>query len=66
MGNSKSLTDLSDSKEFVFGLTIRYLDGLSQEPRNDESTFCMSTAKPAAKGKTSLYPCDVHFAPFPK
>ncbi len=64
MGRSKSLTNLSDSKEYVFGLTMRYLDGLSPESRNDESTFCMSTAKPNAKGKTSLYPCDVHFSGF--
>ena len=64
MGRSNSLTSLGDSKEYVFGVTIRYLDGLSAEPRNDQSTFCMSTAKPNAKGKTSLYPCDVHFSGF--
>jgi hypothetical protein len=64
MGHSKSLTNLSDSKELVFGLTIRYLDGLSPESRSDESTFCMSTAKSEAKGKASLYPCDVHFSGF--
>lgn len=64
MGRSKSLTSLGDSKELVFGLTIRYLDGLSPESRTDESTFCMSTAKSAAKGKASLYPCDVHFSGF--
>jgi hypothetical protein len=64
MGRSNSLTNLSDSKEYVFGMTIKYLDGLSAEPRSDESTFCMPIVRPDAKGKASLYPCDVHFSGF--
>jgi hypothetical protein len=62
MTNSQHMTYISDTKEFAFGLQIRYLDGVNLETRTDESTFCMSMEKPKLKGMISLYPCDVHFS----
>jgi hypothetical protein len=64
MTNSKSMTQLDDSKEYVFGLRIRYLDGVNPDLKTDESTFCMSMDKAKAKGMISLYPCDAHFSGF--
>jgi hypothetical protein len=64
MSRSKSMTDISDTKEYVFGLTMRYLDGVTKESRSEDWTFCMSNEKAVSKGMVSLYPCDVHFGGF--
>ena len=62
MDHSKSLTQLSDTKEYVLGLKVEYVDGVSREARTDESTFCMPMDKIKSKGMVSLYSCDIHFA----
>jgi hypothetical protein len=65
MTHSKSLTSLSDTKEYILNVKLRYVDGFSREERVDDSSFCLPFDKAQGDSPVSLYSCEIHFASAP-